>query len=396
MTTTFDTKGDTKSRNKRTERLSPDGKWRSFPKVPNLLQYTSTGLYFARLKVNGKLIRRGLKANTFEEAKLALHDFVSRESKNRHVIGAPVTFAEARVLYEATTTNDGTLSEQSRVYRRNCIKRLLKSWPGLDGMNLRAIKREQCEAWSKELSGAVDAQYFNNILGTLRAILKRGGIYGDQYHPLAEVKRMGIKQTAPTLPEPAQFLKLIAEMETSGSGWQQDAADFARFLAFSGCRLSEARAATWADVNLEKGVLTVHSAKVRRARNWTPTRTVPIIPDMRILLDRLMKQSPKLTDPICRVGECEKSLVRACKIVGIPKITHHDLRHLFATRCIEAGVAIPTVSRWLGHADGGALAMKVYGHLRQDHSAEMAKLVTFSEPLPANVLPMEGVVYAAK
>ena len=39
-------------------RLSPDGKWRSFPKVHNLLQYTSTGLYFARLKVNGKLIRR--------------------------------------------------------------------------------------------------------------------------------------------------------------------------------------------------------------------------------------------------------------------------------------------------------------------------------------------------
>jgi len=42
-------------------------------------------------------------------------------------------------------------------------------------------------------------------------------------------------------------------------------------------------------------------------------------------------------------------------------ITHHDLRHLFATRCIETGVDIPTVSRWLGHKDGGGLAMKVYG-----------------------------------
>jgi integrase len=37
------------------------------------------------------------------------------------------------------------------------------------------------------------------------------------------------------------------------------------------------------------------------------------------------------------------------------------LRHLFATRCIETGVDIPTVSRWLGHKDGGGLAMKVYG-----------------------------------
>jgi integrase len=58
-------------------------------------------------------------------------------------------------------------------------------------------------------------------------------------------------------------------------------------------------------------------------------------------------------------------------------MTRHDLRHLFATRCIESGVDIPTVSRWLGHRDGGNLAMKTYGHLRQEHSQAMAKLVTF-------------------
>jgi len=35
------------------------------------------------------------------------------------------------------------------------------------------------------------------------------------------------------------------------------------------------------------------------------------------------------------------------------------------------------VARWLGHKDGGALAMKVYGHLRNQHSQEMAKKVKF-------------------
>jgi hypothetical protein len=43
-------------------------------------------------------------------------------------------------------------------------------------------------------------------------------------------------------------------------------------------------------------------------------------------------------------------------------------------------VDIPTVSRWLGHKDGGALAMKVYGHLRCQHSVAMAQKVTFSKP----------------
>ena len=42
---------------------------------------------------------------------------------------------------------------------------------------------------------------------------------------------------------------------------------------------------------------------------------------------------------------------------------------------IESGVDIPTVSRWLGHRDGGALAMKVYGHLRDQHSVAMAQRV---------------------
>lgn len=41
-------------------------------------------------------------------------------------------------------------------------------------------------------------------------------------------------------------------------------------------------------------------------------------------------------------------------------------------------VDVPTVSRWLGHKDGGALAMKVYGHLRNEHSRESAKKVSFS------------------
>ena len=41
----------------------------------------------------------------------------------------------------------------------------------------------------------------------------------------------------------------------------------------------------------------------------------------------------------------------------------------------RSGVDIPTVSRWLGHKDGGALAMEVYGLLRNQHSASVSKLV---------------------
>ena len=82
-------------------------------------------------------------------------------------------------------------------------------------------------------------------------------------------------------------------------------------------------------------------------------------------------------DPIFRIKECQKTIDAACTLTGVKRITHHDWRHLFATICIESGVDIPTVSRWLGHNDGGVLAMKTYGHLRKDHSQESAKKVRF-------------------
>jgi integrase len=109
-------------------------------------------------------------------------------------------------------------------------------------------------------------------------------------------------------------------------------------------------------------------------------RRVPMIPEMKELLQRLRSERPNAqpSDPVMLVRECQGAMNRACKKLGLPHIAHHDLRHLFATRCIESGVDIPTVSRWLGHKDGGALAMRVYGHLRDQHSVSMAKLVSFS------------------
>jgi integrase len=107
-----------------------------------------------------------------------------------------------------------------------------------------------------------------------------------------------------------------------------------------------------------------------------------MIPEMATLLGRLRagRSDAERGDRVMRVRECQGAMNRAAKTVGMARITHHDLRHLFATRCIESGVDIPTVSRWLGHSDGGALAMKVYGHLRDAHSADMAQRVRFSKP----------------
>jgi integrase len=368
-------KPDTKPAKTREQQLSPDGKWRSFPKVPNLVQYVTTGVYFGRVKIEGKVFRESLKSDVFTTAKLRLGDWIKAKRKE---VAKPITgsFAEARRLYETDLDADHTLKAGSKLYRHNCIKALLRTWPELDAHPPARISEADCRAWAARFTGAYDEGFFNNTLSTLRHILERAGIGRDD-NPARAIKRLGVKPKQLQLPEREHFFKLLEIIQTSGAGQAKHCADFVRFLAFSGCRLSEARQVRWADINFHNAEIRVESAKRARTSNSQPFRLVPIIAEMLDLLTRLKTVNPKPEDKVCVLGECEKSMTRACKVLGIHRITHHDLRHLFATRCIESGVDIQTVSRWLGHSDGGALAMKTYGHLRREHSAAMAQRVSF-------------------
>jgi integrase len=380
-TSNTETRRDTKPAKPLRDTISPDGKWRSFRKVPNLLQYVGTGTYFGRVKVEGKVFRESLETNVFTTAKLLLGDFIKKKRKSvtNPVVGS---FAAARTTYEAELAADHTLKEISKLYRRRCIKALLKSWPELDAIHPAKISAADCQTWAAMFSDKYSPQVFNNTLGTFRMILERAGI-GHDDNPARKIKRLGVKPKELKLPERDQFDAILSKVETSGAGQARHCADFIRFLAFSGCRLNEARQVRWQDVSFEKMEMRVPNSKSARTTSKPDFRFVPIIPQMHELLSRLKLEKPLPESSVCAVGECEKSLTRACRLLGIHRITHHDLRHLFATGCIEAGVDIPTVSRWLGHSDGGALAMKTYGHLRREHSAAMAQRVTFGSKVIA-------------
>jgi integrase len=369
--------------NRKLTTTSKDGKWKSFHSHAGLMLYVPSGVFFARAKVAGIVKRASLDTDVFTTAKDRLRGKLNELRQPPAEVG---TFGEARLLYLADIESDHALALETKRYWNYRVGALLKSWPGLDGMKLDKITEPQCRAWGKRFSEKFEAVNFNNTLAALRNILKRGGL-GHDKNPAMKLKRLGAKPKELTLPEPEQFDAIVKAVETSGAGQARHCADLVRFLAFSGCRISEAGQVLWQDVDFVRGEIRVHNAKRSKTTSAHDLRFVPIIPAMRELLERLYgEQKPKPTDRVCVLGECEKSLTRACKITGVSRITHHDLRHLFATRCIEAGVDIPTVSRWLGHVDGGALAMKVYGHLRRSHSQQAAQLVTFGAALVPEIV----------
>ena len=367
-----------------------DSRWQKTP-VANLMRHNASGNYYARIRVSGKLIWKSMKTDVMSVAKLRLGDFHKKERQRAEAQAAvsrgKMIFADALQTYRERLKGDHSLKQRSKNYREERITALLKSWSGLDQIDVSRISKTDCLTWSAGFGKDASPTAFNNTIGTLRMILDVAIEAGARYdNPAVFIKRKKVRRKVLQLPSQKQFLDIVATIRNGDGGWAARCADLVEFLAYSGCRKGEAARVSGKDCDFDKGEIAVLGDSATGTKNWE-TRRVPMIPDMRLLLLRLKNdrgEAEFANKPVMFVHECQGAIDTACKKLGITRFTHHDLRHLFATRCIESGVDVPTVSRWLGHKDGGALAMKVYGHLRDQHSVAMAQKVSFSSP-PASV-----------
>ncbi len=370
-------------RSKGQRKARPDsGEWQKSA-TPNLYRYVSSGTYFARAKVGGKLIRRSLGTTTYSVAVLRLGDLLKEHRGLAEVhdsaAGGAMTFQQAADLLLQQFDANPSIKPATRVYRRRCLAALLKSWPGLDQSDVRRITAAQCRDWSARFAAAYSPTMYNNTVGTLRMVLdvavKSGARFGN---PATEVRKVKVPLKRLHLPSLDQFQRMLRVVAQGGGRFSQDCADLIAFLAYGGFRKAEAAAIRWSDCDFQRERILVAGDSVIGTKNHE-TRWVPMNAPMLTLLKRLRatRQDEPPGTAVMKVRECQKAVDRACKLLEIDRITHHDLRHFFATSCIEAGIDIPTVSRWLGHKDGGALAMRVYGHLRDHHSRAMAQKVTF-------------------
>ncbi len=366
--------------------------------VTNLLRNRQSGTYYARVKVGGKQKWRTLRTSVFSVAKLRLGD-VEKEVRAHGLTATGETRTagsdEMAVghfigIFRERTKQDAALAPATRERRSTAIKAVVTTWPDLPARDIRRVTAPDCRAWAaialREGTGFIapnaktrrpgmSSSAFNKCTDALRAVFEIAREAGVIYkNPAAEIAKAPPKQKRLTLPTAEQFQEITKSIAAAGSKWSRDCADMVRLLAYSGTRLREATALEWRHVDRAKNLLTVPGTKTD-----TSYRVVPIFPALGALLAEISQRrgSEAPTAPILRVGGGLGSLASACDAIGVEKLTHHDLRHLFATRCIESGVDIPTVSRWLGHSDGGALAMKTYGHLRQEHSQAQAAKVSF-------------------
>lgn len=395
--------------------------WERTP-VQNLLRNGASGRYYARWTIGGKQKWVNLKTDVFTVAKLRLADESAKvealRSRSAAVAAGCGTVGDLMALDEQRTDAHADLEQSTKDARAVGLKMVRKTWPELERMKPSAVTPAAVAEWANRIKGegtgyvppgaktAVrgnSATSVNRAIDTLRRVMgiavERGAIHSNPVDAQPGDGRLKKRITKKplTLPTAADVQRLFAAMENNGArgGWGIEAADFCRFMAYSGARVGEAAGVTWACVDWDKRLLHIRAADGADLKTETSNRFVPLFADLAALLTKIAQRRKKAalyaedgkpmiapTDPVFRISECQKTIDKACAISGIARITHHDFRHLFATRCIESGVDVPTVSRWLGHADGGALAMRTYGHLRQDHSQAQAARVSFGPTPP--------------
>jgi integrase len=335
-----------------------------------------SGNYYGLVKRRGKQIRRSLKTKDRQLAARRLAQF--REKVSR-LIGSS---ARAQVAFEELATRwyetiRLRLKPASATRRLTSIRQLT---PFFGKMPVRNIGPRECDEWTVWRGNEIAASTFNNERETLRAILglaKRDGMLLE--NPADVTARRKLGKAKLVIPTREQFRKLVDTIRAMDCrAWA--GADLVELLACSGMRLAEATALRWGEVDFSGDRFTVTGGEVGTKNS--EARTVPLFPGLRHLLERFRKSKPP-ESPEARVIEiatAKKAIASACREAGLPHFTHHSLRHYFISNAIEAGVDFKTIAAWIGHKDGGVLVAKTYGHLRDSHSAEMAKRMTFDGP----------------
>jgi integrase len=335
----------------------------------SLYRYSSNRVYYARVKVDGKEIKRSLQTT---DPALARRNLAALKDELRQL-----DRSQGRItLEELADRYLGTIQHQKpkTVERKTFIVRRIKSdWPTGKLTQVGKIRPSDVDLWlSRYHFGSASRNLFIECIKAIFALAIRDRIIAVS--PAAHLRYA--KREKPIRPTPTseEFKAIIADVRAQPfNADAQDSADFLEFLGLAGLGQAEASSLTVADIDFNAG-------RFITFRHKTSTGfAVPIFPQLRPLLERLCEGKSN-GDAIFKVQDAKKAVAGACRRLGYPPFSQRSLRRMFITRAIEKGVDVKVIAEWQGHKDGGKLILDTYSHVNRVHSQRMAELMTEEEP----------------
>lgn len=240
-------------------------------------------------------------------------------------------------------------------------------FPLIQDTPLNELTLDSGKAILKELQAKLAKSTIQVIFRIINKCLNRARTIGKLYiNPFAALKipkSKGKKIRSLSLFEQKKIMK-VASKEKKGYG-------IPTLLAlYSGMRVGEIAALKWSDIDFDTNLIyvthtyqriaTIGSSKrtqlvLAESKTEASVRMIPMSRALKKLLKAHRKQSKGNFVFSTNGQPCEPRLLtyhfhRIRAKAELTKIHFHQLRHTFATRCLEADKDIPSVSALLGHA----------------------------------------------
>ena len=156
---------------------------------------------------------------------------------------------------------------------------------------------------------------------------------------------------------------------------------------YTGLRIGELLALSWEDIDFEKGILTVsktcrdgniNGKHVRISDTPKTENSRRQIPLSKTILKMLKEMKKRSKCEFVIADENKPVFVRTyqrmfellLKKLHIPHKGFHSLRHTFATRALECGMDVKSLSEILGHKNA-TITLNRYAHSLWEHKSEM-------------------------
>lgn len=266
--------------------------------------------------------------------------------------------------------------------------------PKLGGYLPPSLSTKTLEDFKRELlaSDGLSPKTVKDVMIVLRSVLSHASKQLPGQMPVLEFRY--------PKPERKETRVLSAEEQRRLTAYLLSELDECRFgilLAMvTGIRLGELCALRWENVSVKERTIRIHST-IQRLKNTEPDteaktklwigdpksdtscRVIPIPEGVAGLCGKMAKRSP---DAYVLTGTAEpmeprtlqyrlRKYTREC---GVEGVHFHTLRHSFATRCVEAGFEVKSLSEILGHANT-SITLDRYVHSSLDlKRANMDKL----------------------
>jgi len=350
--------------------------WTKIKRERGLYRYNPSGQYFARVRFRGRLIRRKLDTDDLALARRKLRSFKD-DLERVDATRGNASFGKILDDYVDGLTGAESTIEDKKVI----IKKLKATWFGIDSLPLRTVRPSSVATWLSRHYGHLSAAAYNGALCVVRSALDaavRDKVIVES--PAVHLTYHKRKQPIRLTPTHEQFKAIIADVRSQPfNADANDSADLLEAMGLLGLGQAELSGMKREHIDLESGRILVYRHKTSAAF------AIPIFPQARALIEKLC-QGRRSSERLFRVAQARKALSNSCRRLGFPQFTHRSFRRLFITTALEGGVDVKVVATWQGHRDGGALILRVYSHVRSEHSDRMAQLM--ADEQPANVVPI--------